>query len=207
MDPNYFPDRNPFSLAKPPSWWLRGLAVFDPDLVLVPARNKPVHLLARRRRLSRPLGAALERKIRMDDPSRSSASALCDAYNLVLVTTIVCTGAWTEANLQVTIEQLDRRDTWKHGGGPLTEDQQRAAAFEGGSKLAKQIDKDEIADKRRLNKHVRDDLYHATGDAWRSRQARLGERSKLTARPEARIQRAGLIATPRPMPTRPLIGV
>lgn len=203
-DPNYRPDRNPFSLAKPPSWWLRGLYRFDPDLVLIPSRSKPVHILARRRRLSGPVAAAVDRRLGVVDPAHAFDSVMCDDYGCVVVTTIFAAGAWTTANLQVTLDELSRRDTWKHGGR-LDAAQQRAALFEGGSALAKQIDAQDEADRAAINRQVRDDLYHASGDAWRSRQARTGARSKLTAGQPAQ---RGLIATPTPMPAaRPVTGV
>lgn len=196
LDPNYLADRNPFSLAKPPSWWLRGLYAYDPDLVLVPSRRQMLFLVARRRRLSRSIGAALDRKLAIADPENTLNSAVCDRYNLVFVTTLVCSGDWTEANLQIMIAALDRRDTWKHGGR-LDEAGQKKAAFEGGSQLAKQVDAQDEAARQRINQQEREACWHAAGDAWRSRQARTG----------ARVLNAGLIATPKPMPVRRLIGV
>lgn len=200
MDPNYLADRNPFSLAKPPSWWLRGLAAYDPDLVLVPSRRAMVFVVARRRRLSRSLGAAIDTKLAIADPENTRDGALCDRYGLVAVTTLVNTGDWTEQKLQIVIASLDRRDTWKHGGR-LDEAGQKKALFEGGSALAKQIDADDEAARQRLNRQEREATWHATGDAWRSRQARLGQRVLNAGRPST------LIATPKPMPVRRLIGV
>lgn len=203
-DVNYRPDRNPFSLAKPPTWWLRGLWAFDPDLVIVPSRRKMLFVVGRRRRLSRGLDASADRQHVVDDPGHTLDGALCDTYGLVYVTSILCTGGWTEANLQAMIASLDRRDTWKYGG-PLDEAAQRAALFEGGTRLAKQIDAQDDADRDRINRQEHDACWHATGDAWRSRQARRGERV-LNAGPATRKPRR-LIATPTPMPRRPLTGV
>jgi hypothetical protein len=93
-------------------------------------------------------------------------------------------------------DALRRRDTWTHGGGPLDEAAQRAAIFEGGSALAKQIDADDEAATARTDAAVRADLYHATGDAWRSRQVRRGERILNAGRVDRRI------AIPAPMPSR-----
>jgi len=202
-DPNYFADRNPFQLAKPPAWWLRGVYRFDPDLVLIPSRRQPLFVVARRRRLSRAIGAIVDRKLGLADPGNTLHSVMCDAYECVYVTTVMCTGAWTTGNLHVFLDELRRRDTWQDGG-PLDEQAQRKALFEGGSALAKRIDAQDEADRARLNRQVRDDLYHATGDAWRSRQARVGERVLNAGRPTTRIRR---IATPKPLPVRPLIGV
>jgi hypothetical protein len=208
-DPNYLADRNPFSLARPPSWWLRGLYAFDPALVLLPARHKPLFLLARRRTLSRGISTVLDRKLRIDDPGNVTPARTCDAYGLVLVTTIICLGgAWTSASLQVCCDELRRRDTWTHGEGPLDEAAQRKALFEGGSALAKQIDAQDDAARARLNRQEHEANWHATGDAWRSRQARVGSRVLNAGRP-SQLQPRGLIATPKPlMPNRGrLIGV
>jgi hypothetical protein len=202
-DTNYITDRNPFSLAKPPSWWLRGLHAFDHDLVILPSRRKMLFVVARRRRLSRSLGAAVDRKLALADPDHTFDSALCDTYGLIYVTSLLCTGGWTEANLQIMLDALDRRDTWKHGG-PLDDDAQRKALFEGGSRLAKQLDQQDEDARQHINRAVRDDLYQATGDAWRSRQARRGELVLNAGRP---AQPSGLIATPKPMPVRRLTGV
>lgn len=205
-DTNWIADRNPFSLAKPPSWWLRGLAVFDRDLVLLPSRRAMLFVLARRRRLSRSMGAAVDRKLAIADPSNTLDSALCDTHSLVYVTSIVCTGEWTQQNLALTLDTLKRRDTWTHpDGGRMTESEIRAAAFEGGSKLAKQLDRQDLDDRATIDREVRADLYHASGDAWRSRQARRGERVLNAGRPSTLTPR--VLATPRPMPTGRLIGV
>jgi hypothetical protein len=198
--PNYRPDRNPFSLAAPPAWWLRGVQRFDPDLVLIPSRCKPLFVLARRRRLSRALSSALDRKVRLDDPQHVGNTALCDAYGLVLVTTVFVHGDWTTANLQAMLDELRRRDTWQHGG-PLDAAAQRKAEFEGGTTLARDLDAHDEAQRAAVDRRVREDVYHATGDAWRSRQARTGARVLNAGKPRR------VIATPAPMPGHRLIGV
>jgi hypothetical protein len=203
--PNYIADRNPFSLAAPPSWWLRGLAAFDPQLVIIPSRQKAVFILARRRTLSRALAALVDRKLGVDDPANVLPSRMCDAYNCVVVTTIICIGGWTSSNLQACLDELRRRDAWALDG-PLDEAAQRKAAFEGGSHLTRAVDAHDDAARARLNRQVRDDCYHATGDAWRSRQARVGARVLNAGRPST-LQPSGRIATPKPMPTRRVTGV
>lgn len=194
--PNYLADRNPFALAKPPAWWLQGMSRFDPDLVLIPSRSKPLYVLARRRTLSRILDGVIGRKVRLDDPQHTSHTAMCDAYNVVMVTTLFVSGAWTSSNLQVFLDELTRRDTWK-AGGPLDAAGQRQADFEGGSTLAKDIDAHDDAARAALNRREREKTWHATGDAWRSRQARTGSRVLNAGSPSPQ---RGLIATPSPMP-------
>lgn len=168
---------------------------FDPDLVLIPSRCKPLFVLGRRRRLSKPLGAVLDRKLRVDDPERTGHAAMCEVYDLVVVTTIFVAGGWTSSNLQAMLDELTRRDTWTRDG-PLDEHGQRKAAFDGGSKLAKEIDAHDVAARDALNRRERDATWHVTGDAWRSRQARTGSRVLNAGSPSPR----GRIATPSPMP-------
>jgi hypothetical protein len=155
-------------------------------------------VLARRRRLSKALSLslAMDRKIGLDDPANASVSRLCDDYGLVYVSTILMTGEWTSANLTVLLDELRRRDSWTATGGkPLDEASLKAALFEGGSALAAQVDADEAAARALVDQQVRADLHHASGDAWRSKQARRGERVLNAGRPDRRI------ATPAPMPS------
>ncbi len=199
MEPNYLADRNPFSLAKPPSWWLRGLAAFDPDLVLLPSRRSMVFVVARRRRLSRSIGAAVDRKLAIHDPENTLDSVLCDRYGLVYVTSLLCTAGWTSGNLAIFLGELTKRDTWAHGG-PLDEAAQKKALFEGGTALADTLAAQDRAVRAQIDRQVHDDVYHTTGDGWRSKQAREGARILNAGRPS-------LLATPKPMPGSRLIGV
>jgi len=101
------------------------------------------------------------------------------------VTWIGSTEGWTEGFLQYVVGELIARDTWAVEGGPLTAQRLRAAMFEGGSKYGRLLDERDAADRRKIDREVRDDVYHATGDAWRSLQARTGERV-LNAGPASR---------------------
>lgn len=82
------------------------------------------------------------------------------AHGCVPVTLMYRIG--TGWNIDTVIEQLRRRDMWAVGGG---------------EKAADLLD---AADKQREDsnkKAIRDDMYARSGDAWRSYQARTGQRS------------------------------
>jgi hypothetical protein len=172
----YIPDLNPFNLEPPPLWWQQGLFAFDPDLRILPGRRRPVFHLARTRKYSRGLtGAAI-----VDD---QGDTAMFVRYDLVPVTWIASTEGWSEGFLTYIVGELIERDTWRIEGQPLTEDLIRQAMFEGGSKYGAALDQRDADEEARINADVRDMVYHATGDAWRSLQARTGERILNAGRP------------------------
>jgi len=165
----YVADLNPFNLVPPPLWWQQGLAAFDADLRILPGRKKPVWWLARVKKYSKGLtGASI-----VDD---QNDTAMFVRHDLVPVTWIQSTDGWSTGFLRYVLGELAARDTWAVEGQPLTEDLIRKALFEGGSKYGVQLDERDAADRRAIDRAVRDDVYHATGDAWRSLQARTGER-------------------------------
>lgn len=174
----YLSDLNPFNLVAPPLWWQQGLWAFDRDLRILPSRCRPVHWLARVQRFSRGLtGAAVT-----DD---QNDTAMLVQHELINVTWIASTDGWSEGFLQYVVGELIKRDTWAIEGWPLTEDGIRKAMFEGGSKYGKLLDEQDAAERRAIDRDVRDDVYHATGDAWRSLQARTGERVLNAGHPRA----------------------
>ena len=172
----YIRDLNPFNLEEPPLWWQQGLWAFDADLRMLPGRKKPVWWLARVKRYSKGLtGEAI-----IDD---QNDTAMFVRYDLVPVTWIASTDGWSEGFLTYVVGELAARDTWAVEGGPLTEDGVKKAMFEGGSKYGEMLDEHDAAERRGIDREVRDDVYHATGDAWRSLQARTGERVLNAGRP------------------------
>ena len=171
MEPGeiYIADTNPHNLLPPPLWWQQGLCAFDGDLRILPGRKKAVHWLARVKKYSRGLtGEAI-----IDD---QNDTAMFVRHNLVPVTWIASLDGWTEGFLQHIVGELMARDTWAVEGGPMTDDLMRKAMFEGGSKFGKALDARDEEERQRINAEVRDNVYHTTGEAWRSLQARTGER-------------------------------
>lgn len=169
-------DLNPFNLEPPPLWWQQGLWCFDADLRMLPGRKKPVWWLARVKRYSKGLtGEAI-----VDD---QNDTAMFVRYDLVPVTWIASTEGWSEGFLTYVVGELAARDTWAVEGGPMTEELLRKAMFEGGSKYGEMLDEHDAAERRGIDREVHDDVYHATGDAWRSLQVRKGRLVLNAGRP------------------------
>jgi len=173
----YIADLNPFQLLAPPGWWQQGLWAFDSDLRILPSRQRPHHHLARVRKYSKGLTeeAFIDKKTNtLIQPENDTAMFV--KHGLIPVTWIASTEGWTEGFLQYVVGELAERDTWAVEGQPLTEDLIKQAMFEGGSKYGRLMDERDEAARQKLDAEVHDDVYHATGDAWRSLQARTGER-------------------------------
>jgi hypothetical protein len=166
----YLRDRNLFQLAPPPAWWLRRLADFDGDLVVIPSRERPLFWLARRIRFARPFTGRSFTGLTVAPDSQMFAT-----HHLVNVVTIASL-TWSEQALLELLGWLKRHDTWAHEGGPLDPDAVRTAAINGGSRFTKAIEDAEREAARREARTQRETIYHATGDAWRSLTARRGSR-------------------------------
>lgn len=146
-------------MAVPPTFWLQRLFDFDNMLVVFPSFARPyAYVLARRRQLTRGLtDKALDSVLTHPD----TKAAL--AHDLVPVSLIFRTG--TNWDIDNIIESLKARDIWA-AGGP--------------DKFADKLDAADDAETKRKQAAVRDDMWMRSGDAWRSYQARTGQRSKLT---------------------------
>lgn len=176
----YIADLNRFNIPAPPLWWQQGLWSFDEDLRILPSRTRAVVWLARVQKYSRGLtGAAIT-----DD---QNDTAMFVKYELIPVTWVGYVNGvidWTEQFLQHIVGSLMERDTWAIEGGPLTEDLIKKILFEGeGSKFGRALDQRDDDERAAIDKDVHDDVYQATGDAWRSLQARTGERILNAGRP------------------------
>lgn len=162
---NYIPD-NP-SMAQPPTHWLQRLWDFDSDLVVLPSRQRPfAYVLARRARRSRGL-------IPETIYDHRSDTGMCFKYRLVPVTLIIRhTDGWSIDNI---LRDLASRDTWRH----------RKARFidENGTLVkgaAAAVEQQESEQEQKRQQQLRDNFWHRSGDAWRSYQARTGQRTKST---------------------------
>lgn len=153
---NYIPDNA--KMAEPPAYVLQQLYDFDNMLVLLPSRFVPyAYVLGRRRQFSAGLGdKALEDTITQPD------TKMCMQYGLVPVSLIYKLGPeWT---IDRVIESLRRRDVWAVGGA---------------EKAADLLDEADATRERKIKQGIRDDFWNRSGDAWRSYQARTGQRTKL----------------------------
>ena len=163
---NYIPD-NP-KMAEPPAYVLQQLYDFDADLVLLPSRHVPyAYVIARRRKFTAGLtDKALESVI--DQPD----TKMCMALGLVPVSLMYKLGpTWT---IDKVIESLKRRDIWAHGGA---------------EKVATMLDEQDEANRKKIKADIRDDFWNRSGDAWRSYQARTGQRSKVRYGHETQAER------------------
>lgn len=144
------------NMAVPPAFWLQRLFDFDDQLVVFPSFVVPfAYVLARKRRLTKGItDTALEATIDQKD------TKTCLAYGLVPVSLIYRTGVtWSIDNI---IANLQSRDIWAQGGA---------------EKVADNMDAADTLREKTVKASVRDDLYNRSGDAWRSYQARTGQRN------------------------------
>lgn len=150
---NYLPI-NP-KMEIPPAYVLQRFFDFDNMLVLLPSYVVPyAYVIARRRQLT----AGLSDKA-LEDTITQADTKVCLAHGLVPVALMYRVGlGW---NADAAIESLRRRDTWAVGGG---------------EKAADLLDQQDAEREARIKKAIRDDMWNRSGDAWRSYQARTGQR-------------------------------
>ena len=153
--PSWIADRNPFSLPEPPEWVKQAIYDFDAQLVLIPSRTAKQYILARRRLHSAGYGSMV-----MTDPAPNT-QMLYD-HGLVDIAPLQWPGAWTTAWVDRLLGELRARDIWRSGG---------PEAF------VKLFEEHEANVEIRRRRTMREDFRHRAGDAWRSLQARTGQRS------------------------------
>jgi hypothetical protein len=145
-------------MAIPPAYWLQRLWDFDSDLVVFPSLQVPfAYVLARKARRTGGLNQS--------DPHFANAlpdTKFCLQRRLLPVSLIYRHNAvsWSIDNI---LASLRARDIWAAGGA----DKYADAADAADNRV--ELGKKEV---------VRDDMYNRSGDAWRSYQARTGQRSK-----------------------------
>jgi len=166
MTGNWIPDINRYNLPKPPQWFLTRLWDLDVALVVVPARTGRKYLLARRRERSLRVPMIVENlkasALKNHKRVKYSDGDLLTSLNLVAVDTIVGnfhTG-WSGADM--IFADLRMRDMWANGG---------VDAF------IKRVEEQEEAVQVAKRKQLLDDIDHRAGDAYRSYQARTGQRN------------------------------
>lgn len=146
-------------MAAPPAFWLQRLHDFDKDLVVFPSAQTPfAYVLARKARRT----GGMSQSGPMFDNALPDTK-FCLARRMLPVSMIFRHNAvsWSIDNI---LRDLKARDIWAAGGG---------------EKMADQIDAVDDAARQKTAKGIRDDFYNRSGDAWRSYQARTGQRTKL----------------------------
>lgn len=157
MEPNWIPDRNPYSLSEPPQWWLTQLRAFDPLLVVVPSRTEAKYLLTRRLQYTFGLSE-------LAIAARETDTEMLVTLKLVPVMQFTHEGvAWVQAGLTALLDELRRRDTWQ---------------FKDGDAAVDAVEAFERQEAQRQRAKMREDFGYRARDAWRSLQARTGQRSK-----------------------------
>ena len=145
-------------MAIPPAYWLQRLYDFDADLVVFPSIQVPfAYVLARKARRTGGMN--------IHDPAFAQAlpdTKFCIMRHLLPVTMIYrhSTASWSIDNI---LNELRARDIWAAGGADAYADQADAA---------------DAQVKEKQKQAIKDDMYHRSGDGWRSYQARTGQRSK-----------------------------
>ena len=162
----YIPDNT--AMEVPPAYFLQRIHDFDSYLVIVPSRKTPfAYVIARRKQRSKGLtDKAIVDTITQPD------TKMCLLYGLVPVCLMFKTGpSW---NPDPIIAKLKARDMWAHGGA---------------EKVADLLEVQEEGERQKVRKDIRDDLWNRSGDAWRSYQARTGQRTKLSRPDPTRTER------------------
>lgn len=159
---NWIPDENRYKAPKPPTWFLKALWDQDAMLVILPSRVRKAYVLARRRDktyINAPMMVAAHNDLLRK--TRGGDGDLLATHNLLMVDYISGNihGNWSPA----IIADLKSRDTWAAGGG---------------DKFADTLDEQDRADAAKKRKDLTDNMEHRARDAWRSLQARTGQRNK-----------------------------
>ncbi len=157
---NYFTTSNPFNLQPPPQWWLTRLYDFDAMLVLFPSTLRPAYVLARKQQFAQPTEPLQELDKNLRRLTNGGDGDIMADRNLVYVESITGNGAWTG---QIFLG-LAARDIWAAGGAEVYHN--RIITLEEVAREAQQ-------------RRAADDMDHRARDAWRSLQARTGQRSRV----------------------------
>jgi hypothetical protein len=145
-------------MATPPEYWLQRLWDFDSELVVFPSIQTPfAYVLARKAKRTGGMN--------MHDPAFEKASGdtkFCLMRRMLPVCLIYRhnSNSWSIDNL---LADLRSRDIWAAGGGEA---------------FADRVDKEDADEEKRIKQQIRDDMWNRSGDAWRSYQARTGQRTK-----------------------------
>lgn len=169
LSANWIADVNRFNLPKPPAWFLKILWDQDAALVVLPSRQGRKYLIGRRRERSRVVAGIVQHQVNENVHARvgHSDSALLEDHKLVKVDAITSlTGnmhnaSWMTSSPEI-LKDLRDRDMWAAGGADAY-----IAKLEAGEQAR--------ADQKRAA--LLDDIDHRAGDAWRSYQARTGQRN------------------------------
>ena len=154
--PSWIADTNRFNLPEPPEWVQRAIYDFDAQLVIIPSRTARQYILARRRLYSANYGQMV-----MTSPAPNTQ--MFYDHGLIDVAPLKWPGYWSQAWVGRLLSELRARDTWA-AGGP--------------ENFVKIVEDHEASAEIRKRRTMRDDFEHRARDAWRSLQARTGQRNR-----------------------------
>lgn len=154
---NFYPT-NP-NVATPPEYVLQRFFDFDSELVLFPSTGVPfAYVIARRAKRTGGMNQS--------DPAFANAppdTKFCLEHRWLPVSLMYKTGiSW---DVDKVLASLAARDIWRAGGAD------------------KYADAADAADDKKTEKqksHIKDDMWNRSGDAWRSYQARTGQRTRTS---------------------------
>lgn len=99
---NWLGQENPWNLQPPPEWWLRKLALRDPDLRVLPGLTNACYRIARVSKLATGLKPL----------AHDTETARMVREGVIPVVSLLATVTWNNDFFQ----WLDDHDTWKFGG-------------------------------------------------------------------------------------------
>lgn len=141
-------------MEEPPAHFLGPIHDYDSALVILPSRQRPFSYVIARRIYNKSWSQVQASTITQPD------TLMCVKYNLVPVCLMFKTGpSW---NPEAILSKLRARDMWAHGGA---------------DKVADMLEAQEDAEKQKIKDDFRQEMWHRSGDAWRSYTARTGQRT------------------------------
>jgi hypothetical protein len=149
---NYLPDNERMPI--PPAWFMQRIWDQDAMLVVLPSRRVLfAYVIARRKQFGPGLTEAA-----IDAQYSNPDTKMCILYGCVPVCLMYKTGPTWDAD--TIISKLQARDLWAHGGA---------------DKVTDMLEAEEDAEKQRLRKQIRDELWERSGEGWRTYQHRTGQ--------------------------------
>lgn len=159
---NWIGGDNPQGLTAPPTWFLTRLHDVDHALVLIPSKTRPRYILGRRRQFSLRMPTLVKLDESLMTVNSSSDAATLAANGLVYIPLWINSDSlnpWTTD----FFTRLREMDTWEAGGW---------------EKFNRNIVEQEVREEATKRASLLDNLDHRARDAWKSYQARSGQRNQ-----------------------------
>lgn len=157
---NYLTSENPFKLAVPPDWWLKQLHDYDAELVVFPSRMRMAYILARRRHFSNAMQEMNTLDKNLIKNSAAMDGDILATHNLIYVRHLIGETVRRPAIFQ----WLKDHDLKAQGGGEAVDNK---------------IVSLEQEQAQRTRQSMLNDIDHRARDAYRSYQARTGQRTRV----------------------------